>query len=103
MTTYTLDQSSKLYENGILSAGHEESAENEPLFPPLSRAALCGNVPRAPRQHWRDECEGEASPDLDGEESEESAPRYGSHVLPSMRDRASVRHELREMGMTWAD
>lgn len=103
METYTLDQASKLYESGVLASGHEESAENEPLFPPLSRAALCGNVPRAPRQYWRDDEEGDTSPDIDGEESEESAPRYASHILPSMRDRASVRQELREMGMAWAD
>lgn len=103
---YTLDQSTRLELAGLLSAGHPEAAEPEPVnpWPPLSRSALAGGIPRAPRHHWRDDDLGDASPELaDGEEEEERAPRYGAHVLPSMRDRASVRGELRAMGFAWGE
>jgi hypothetical protein len=105
MKEYELDQPTRLHLGGILAAGHPEAAEAETLNPwsPLSRAALSGKtVPRAPRHHWRDDDLGDASPELaDGEEEEERTPRYGAHVLPSMRDRASIRAELRGMGIEW--
>lgn len=100
---HLLDQATRLELAALI---HED---NEPAAPlaeceivstarfALPRHALCSNVPRAPRHHWQDEDSGESI--LDGDEDEETAPRYAAHVLPSMRDRASVRSELRSMGL----
>lgn len=107
---YELDQTSRLAISGILSAGYPETCEpqehentivSRAAFP-LPRHCLAGGIPRAPRHYWRDDAEGEASPDIEGDEDEQ-APRYGAHILPSMRDRASVSRELRAMGFTWGE
>ena len=118
--TYPLCQSSRLAISGLLSAGHEESAESLPPMEdgprfPLPRHCLAGNVPRAPRNYTptvdRDE-----SPDIgEDEESEaldnllrsfardkqgrESSP----DILPSMRNRGAIRSELASMGCAWND
>lgn len=101
---YTIDQSSRLELAGILSAGFPEVAESEPVnpWPPLSRAALCGNVPRVPRQYMPpDEDEGETAPELVGENLEDWEAPEKRRGLP--RDRGSVMRELRAMGFTWGE
>lgn len=108
---YTLDQTSRLALSGLLSAGHPETCEplesdttivSRAAFP-LPRHVLTGGIPCPPRQHWMDQEQGDTSPELDESDEEEYAPRYGEHVLPSMRDRASVSRELRAMGFTWGE
>lgn len=107
-----LTDSERLALSGILSAGHEECAEScEPLasldaapqYPPLSRAALSGMAPRAPRHYYgADNDEGETAPDLDnGDLDEAPAPR---DVMPSRgMARREVARSLSMMGYTWGE
>lgn len=119
-TQYPLDQSTRLAISGLLSAGHEESAESLPPMEdgprfPLPRHCLAGNVPRAPRNYTptvdSDECpdisEDEESEELESllrsfardKQGRESSP----DILPSMRNRGAIRSELASMGCAWND
>lgn len=117
-TSYPLTQSDKLALSGYLSAGHEESAhDSEPLTPtyaPLSRAALSGNAPHAPRGYvahsdYAESPEMDDEQDGDDEESLRDYVRtkqgrdYSPDYLPSMRDRAAIRSELTSMGCAWGE
>lgn len=94
MKAYELDQATRLHLAGILSAGHPEAAEPEPVnpWPPLSRAALAGGIPRAPRFWSRAE-------ELEHDDG------CGNHSpadhLPSRMNRGAVMRELRGMGVEW--
>lgn len=112
--SYPLTQSDRLAIQGALSAGHDESCDPcEPLAPtyaPLSRAALAGNAPRAPRGYVApsDYAEdAEMDEDADEDESLRDYARhkqgrdYSPDYLPSMRTRSDIRDELRSMGCEW--
>ena len=118
--TYPLCQSSRLAISGLLSAGHEESAESFPPMEdgprfPLPRHCLAGNVPRAPR-NYTPTVDSDESPDIgEDEESEEldnllrsfARDKQGREsspdILPSMRNRGAIRSELASMGCAWND
>ena len=118
--TYPLCQSSRLAISGLLSAGHEESAESLPPMEdgprfPLPRHCLAGNVPRAPR-NYTPTVDSDESPDIgEDEESEEldnllrsfARDKQGREsspdILPSMRNRGAIRSELASMGCAWND
>ncbi len=120
-TQYPLDQSTALYLSGLLSAGHEESAESfEPLPtpPPFDYAAIRGKIqgyaPPAPRDYVP-AYDSEETPDSDDDESEElesllrsfardkQGRDYSPDFLPSMRSRGAIRSELASMGCAWND
>lgn len=117
-TQYHLDQSTRLAISGLLSAGHEESAdslppiEDGPRFP-LPRYCLAANTPRAPR-NYTPAVDSDESPDIgedEGDEELESLLRtfardkqgreYSGDILPSMRTRGAIRSELASMGCAW--
>ena len=118
--TYPLCQSSRLAISGLLSAGHEESAESLPPMEdgprfPLPRHCLAGNVPRAPR-NYTPTVDSDESPDIgEDEESEEldnllrsfARDKQGREsspdILPSMRNRGAIRSELASMRSAWND
>lgn len=119
-TQYPLDQSTRLAISGLLSAGHEESADNLPPMEesgprfPLPRHCLAGNVPRAPRSYVPS-YEQEETPDIDDDDGEElesllrsfardkQGREYSGDVLPSMRTRGAIRSELASMGYQWGE
>ena len=119
-TQYPLDQSSALFISGILSAGHEESAESLPPMEdgprfPLPRHCLAGNVPRAPR-NYTPTVDSDESPDIgedeEGDELEtllrsfardKQGREYSGDILPSMRTRGAIRSELASMGCNWGE
>lgn len=98
-----LTQSEKLELAALLGGGTPDDMEPAPTWTP--------RIPQPSRElreytarhglrggHYSYE-DGDTAPELDGGADEwEAAPRWQAHVLPSMRDRASVRAELRGMG-----
>lgn len=120
-TQYSLDQSSRLALSGLLSAGHEESAESfepMPTPPPFDYAAIRdkiqGYAPPAPRDYVP-AYDGEETPDIDEDDSDEvesllrtfardkQGREYSGDVLPSMRTRGAIRSELASMGCAWGE
>lgn len=121
--TYPLDQSTRLALSGILSAGHEESAESlppmeesGPRFPYAAiRDKVNGYAPPAPRD-YTPTVNSDESPDIgEDEESDElenllrsfardkQGREYSGDVLPSMRNRGAIRSELASMGCVWGE
>lgn len=122
-TQYPLDQSTRLALSGLLSAGHEESAdslppmeESGPRFPYSAiRDKVNGYAPPAPR-NYAPCMEDEETPDISEEEDEESTEnalrsfardKQGREsspwVLPSARSRRDVMSEYASMGMSMID
>ncbi len=120
-TDYPLDQSTLLLLSGLLSAGHEESADSLPPMEqdgprfPLPRHCLAGNVPRAPR-NYTPTVDSEESPDIGEDEEDEELESllrtfardkqgrdYSPDFLPSMRSRGAIRSELASMGCQWGE
>lgn len=116
-----LSQTDKLELSGLLSAGHEESAESfEPLpVAPLFdysayRGRINGFAPPAPRNY--SPCvESDETPEFDSEESDDledllrafSIDKQGrgvsGDILPSARTRGAIRSELASMGCEWTN
>lgn len=102
-----LTQTEKLEIAGILAHGKDyDTSEPSPLIKQPSAAMARHTALYGPsRKPAVDMEEGDADAFLAtlGEDDEEAAPRWQAHVLPSMRDRASVRAELRSMGFQGGD
>lgn len=120
-TQYPLDQSSALFISGLLSAGHEESAdslppmEDGPRFPYSAiRGKVNGYAPPVPRDYVP-AYDSEETPDLDEDDGEElesllrsfardkQGREYSGDILPSMRTRGAIRSELASMGCVWGE
>lgn len=120
-TQYPLDQSTALFLSGIMSAGHEESAESLPPMedgPRFDYAAIRGKIqgyaPPVPR-NYAPAYDGEETPDMDEDEGDElesllrsfardkQGREYSGDILPSMRSRGAIRSELATMGCAWND
>lgn len=102
-----LTQSEKLEISALLAHGQEfDMEEARPLIkqpsPAMARHTALYGPTRRPAVDME---EGDEAPCLAilGEDEEEAAPRWQAHHLPSMRDRASVRAELRSMGFQGGD